>query len=387
MSNVNVSSILIESRKRLQSAGGAEVTQSTSGIDFANDTVLVSAANELMSAQEFEYSMNAIANDDRLNVEHLNDDFLKTLSQYQAVLNMEQLARNSAEELSIVHSSVLQQLVAANQNVATLEAQRNNAANEVTMASEQLSLLRQEKTQKILMHNDKIDGYNSEILGAKQNISDCERSINKSNSNIANAKTQINSLTSALSLALMPEEKAAIQQQIDNLKAQIRQEEANIELKRQQISSQNDKIAHLEQMIADEENAKSVTIASLDEKISIAEADLEKKENSYNAINEQLANAVYTQTGLTLQEAESAFKVQEAQIYLQSVSDLLKILSFEMSKIEEQQIAAQDELSVSQNNENIASERTMQLEVEYNADVEVAIQKRQQNKGKNIFLG
>lgn len=387
MSNVNVSSLLIETRKKLQSASEAGATQTASGIDFANDTVLVSSANEILNAQEIEYSMNAAANEDRLNVEHLNDDFMKAFSQYQAVLNMEQLARNSAEELSVVHSSVLQQLSAANQSVASLELQKNSAANEVSLARQLVSALRQEKSEKIMMHDDNIASYQNQVTSSKLSIGNYNNSINASNSNISNMQNQIGELSMLLEATFIPEEKALIQQKIDNLKAQIEKERANIFEMNKLISEQEKNISQLEGKISKEEKAKSKTETSYNQKIAEAEANLENKEKNYDMLNEKLAEAVYSQTGLTLQEAEMSFKVKEAQIYLQSVSDLLKILSTEMQNIEFQLVDAKEKLVVSQDDENDASERTMQLEAKYNTDVQIAIQKRQQNQGKNVFLG
>ena len=75
-----------------------------------------------------------------------------------------------------------------------------------------------EKSEKIMMHDDNIASYQNQVTSSKRSIGNYNNSINASNSNISNMQNQIGELSTLLEATFIPEEKALIQQKIDNLK-------------------------------------------------------------------------------------------------------------------------------------------------------------------------
>ncbi len=412
MSDITFSSILIENRKAVRSDNTSVVendtkAQSKNGIDFKNDTILVSAKNEVDYAKGIENSKDLNKSFAKMETEHLNRDYQTTLNQYQNAISLDRIARSATESLATSQSSVLQQLTKSNEEIATLEIQEAEAQKNVNQFNTQISALNVQKSNLVSAHNLKISSLNEQISAKRLNLfnfsskktavstklSTSRSSLSTANSNITSLKNSLGNIPSEAEGAA--EQRAIIlnaiseqESSINSINLTINRYEQEIASLNNQITSTNSTIANLEAQRAQEEAAKAATVAKYNELIGTSEAELALAKAQLETLTQSLANAVYIQTGLTLQAASISKMIKEAQTFEKSTTTMVANADTKMEKLDEKRTTANEKLEEKDQEYQIAQLTTKDKENEYKKteENEKAKQTKKEEKEQNIFL-
>jgi len=387
MSDVNLSSILVDNKKKNQLTGATISEKNTEqGIDFKNDTVVVSAQNELFCAEDLEKSETAKADSSRMELAHVDEDYNTLMTDYQRVLMQEQLARSATESLTVTQASVFEQLSFVNQEVASLENKKANSEKAVAQSHNLITSLTKEKSEKLAAHDAKISGLNSQISANNRSIQNLNKNKSSASKTISDARSTKSNLEAQLASAQTDADKAAIREAIARQDAIIAKAEQDISNTDAKIAELQAQISNFETQISNERKLKQETREFYSPKIEQATAQLAENENNVNIFTEQLANAVYKQTGLTMQEANISQMIKEAQIYEQSVNAMLKSLEQQIETTEEKQENVTKHKDVAEKKEKDAMNATeMKREKLTEAEIQTKTHAKQKQKN-NSFL-
>ena len=411
MSDLTFSSILIENRKIVKNNDSNianEKSKTESGIDFKNDTVLVSAKNEVDYAKGVENTKELNKSFAQMEVDHLDRNYANILNQYQNAITLNTMARAATESLATNQKSILEQLTQSNTDVANAEAAKNDAQANLNQANEKVSYLLSTKNKLVNTHDSKIASLGHAISSIQSNISNKSAQKTSANSALDSAKSKKSSAQSTiLSLkeqlsslkgddAEVVAQRAELEQKIAAQENIIAQQDATITYQENLIASLEQDIAGLNRNLSEKEAAlsqeqasKAATINEYNASISSAEIDAAQAKANLEARSQELADAVYTQTGLTLQAASISKMIKEAQAYEISTRIMLESIQKEMAALEAKRTEAKEKLDKEDKELQTAKETTQTKEDLYKQTeitTKAKYTKKDEEKEQNVFL-
>ncbi len=352
MTNVTFSSILVENKKN-NNAEGRRIIQTQSGIDFKNDTVIVNAQNDVDYAKGIENSRNNDAVTTKMSLAHIDKEFSTDLAKYTNTLSLQEVAKATSEQLATTQKNTVEQLAQSNAKVANLTAQQANQALAISNLKTEQNTLSQQKAYAV-------DAANAKIDSTKSAISSLSANRNNLSGNLSNLNNQLSAIQDTDPEA--ETKRAQLRASINSCKSQIADLEAQIAAKRNELNQA--------------EAAKAETTARYDALLSAKASQIAKAENEHKTTTNNLAQEVYTQTGLNLKAALEASKVVEAQLFETSVANLLKSLTAKLTKTEanktkttekldEQETIHEEASNTTKTKETILEEKSAQTKSAY----------------------
>lgn len=356
---LNTESILVEAQKKQVAKKSGE--KKASGIDFKNDTMLVTARAKLASTQKVENNRLLSYTTASLEQSHTDSEVSTILSTYQNLLNEQRQAQAQSASLSTRNQSALEKLAKQNEVVAGLEEERATSQGVISQLSSQISTLNTQKT-------NTRNAYDSRISSTRTSKQSAIASISSS------YDSQIASKESSITDDMTEEEKSAIQSEISSLRSQ---KASAIAAKEKEY---DDQIAALE-------TAKADALRPIENSLNEKSSALATERANLNAIEARLGQEIFVQIGFSLEQASIASLLKEAQTYENSVNAMLKTTSEELAAKEITQEEATKKTEEAKAEYEKAKNETATEETAYNAlEAEIKAQYEKEENDKNIFL-
>lgn len=324
MTNLTFNSILWDN-KRFQATGSSATANQTkaNGIDFKNDTILVSAKKDFTEAQETEFNKTSKETSIKMDSTRLELEHQNLLNSYTNHLQLRDTARNLANQLTSQLTTTSEALEQNTLKIKTIETNKANLESNIVKTEGNISSLKLDKAGQLSQitagKEAAINNHDNKI----SSLSNQKSSLKSSNSNLS---SRISSLEAVLSNAT-EEEKANINSQIASL--------------RSQISANKEKISKIEKQIEAEKTAKANTIAQYDNQYATTEANfnnqIQNAENelatlnkNLNQTNSELAEANFVQAGLLVQENTLKTEIKENNAFLRNEMSIIAKLQEKM---------------------------------------------------------
>ena len=143
MSSLTLNSILWDN-KRFQTTGNAQTGSKTNanGVDFKNDTILVSAKKDLTEAQSTEFNKTTKETTVKMDATRLEAEYQKLQTSYLNHLQLRDAARTLNEQLTAELTNNNTLLTQNALQIKTIETRKANLENNIVKTEGKISSLK-----------------------------------------------------------------------------------------------------------------------------------------------------------------------------------------------------------------------------------------------------